>query len=110
MLREIKKIKNLSKVAVLMLAGFSLTSCLNNDDDGVTAPENAGYILFTNISPGSSGLRLYANDEVFNTNPLNYNQFFNYAPVETGNKALTVRAGSSSTDLDTISLSVELNK
>ncbi len=111
MLREIKKIKNLSKLGVMMLASFSITSCLNNDDDnGVVVPENAGYILFTNVSPGSTGLRLYANNEVFNNNPLNYNQFFNYAPVEIGSKTLTVRSGNSSTDLDTISLNVELNK
>lgn len=111
MLREIKKIKNLSKVGFLMLAGFSVTSCLNNDDgDIVGPPENAGYILFGNLSPGSNSLRLYTNDEVFNNNPINYNQFFNYTPVEIGSKSLTVRSGGSSTDLDTISLNVELNK
>lgn len=110
MLREIKKIKNVSKAGVLAIASLSLTSCLNNDDEGIIEPENAGYVLFANISPGSSGLRLHANDEVFNNNALSYNQFYGYAPVEVGSKSLTVRTASSSTNLDTISLNVELNK
>lgn len=109
MKRAIKKIKPLGKFGALLIGGIMITSCLNNDDSDVIPQEDSGYVLFTNISPGSSNLKLFVNDEPFNNSDLNYNEYFGgLMPI--GTNELTLKGNSASGVLDTISLSVELNK
>lgn len=110
MKRVIKKMKAFTRISAVFVSGIMVTSCLNNDDGDIIPVEDSGYIIFSNISPGSSNLKLYVNDEAFNNTALNYNEFFGFARADVGNNTLTVKGNSSSTDLDTISLNVSLNK
>ncbi|MBA5628316.1 DUF4397 domain-containing protein [Moheibacter lacus] len=110
MKRAIQSIKMFGKLGVGILAGLSVTSCLNNDDSGDIPMEDSGYVLFSNISPGSTGLKLFDDGEQFNNVALNYNEFIPFTRMGIGNNVLTLQGNSSTTDLDTINLSVELNK
>lgn len=110
MKRAFQKLKVYGKLGVCVLAGISVTSCLNNDDGGNVPIEDSGYVIFSNISPGSSNLKLFVNGEVFNNSPLDYNEFVPFTRMDIGANVLTLQGNSSTTDLDTINLSVELNK
>ncbi len=110
MKRAFQKMNAFRKLGMCILTIISVSSCLNNDDGGDIQYEDSGYVLFSNISPGSAQLKLFTNDEAFNNSALNYNEFFGYARMDIGSNILTLRGNSSNTDLDTINLSVELDK
>ena len=110
MKRAIQKLNVFGKLGFCILTVISVASCLNNDDGGNVPTEDSGFVLFTNVSPGSTDLKLFANGELFNNSAIDYNEFIPFSPMAVGTNVLTLQGNSSTADLDTINLSVELNK
>lgn len=101
------ELKKLGLIGTFLFSGLFLSSCLNNDD-GPVIPDQSGFMLFVNTSPGTNGLKYFANGEAVTMPALNYNELYGYTYQEVGETNFTIRTGS--VDLDTLSLDVDINR
>ena len=101
------ELRKIGWLAGVVFTGLFMGSCLNDNGD-IDIPDEGGFAAFINTSPDSEGLIFYSNDDLVNSNDINFSEFFGYVLFEPGQKSIVVSNGDE--DLDTLSLNVELNR
>ncbi|HLV24642.1 MAG TPA: DUF4397 domain-containing protein [Moheibacter sp.] len=102
------ELRKIGWLAGVVFTGLFMSSCLNDNGD-IDIPDEGGYVGFINASPDSGGLDFYENDIQRNHFIVDYGDVDGYHILEPGTKTITVKNGNSS-DLDTLSLNVNLNR
>lgn len=100
-------LKKLVLAGTFLFSGMFLSSCLN-DDVGSGISDQSGLMVFINASPGTNGLKFYADNNPIYMPSLDYNQYYGYVYQRIGNTDFTARTGG--TNLDTLSLNIELDQ
>lgn len=103
------KYNSLRFFCTIILAGTLAVSCLDTDDSGNVQTDPSGSVAFGNFSPGTSGLKFYADGEQIYSNSLNYGQYYNVLwNGDVGIRTITVQSGTNV--LDTLNLTVGLDR
>ena len=98
----------LRPLALGLMALFTVTSCINDDDDytGPDPYENVAFGAVVNASPSSGDLFFYADSNQVNANGLGYDESAGYFNFYTGDRTLTLK-NTSGDDLATAEITLE---
>lgn len=103
-MKEFVKKMNVN-VFVIVLCSFltvGLSSCNNDDDNGVVEPAEISYVSLYHASPNAPAVDVFFDNRRVNYNPLRYTNFTSYLNFYSGERNMRVRpAGASNVILDT---------
>lgn len=93
-------VPGVKRIMMVMSIALVMTSCL--DDQDTVAPTPIAYVSFYHGSPQTDHLTITVDNRVYNSNPFQFGNYFDYGNFYTGNRSFSFRnPGTSSSLLDT---------